>query len=126
MVSPRLLTIGGTLFGGFFLTVILSLFVWTITTHYPPTPDRPSLTPVSSVSDPCREDEGCWVWSTMGNRQRGVYVTTHPGRVTVSPCRYSRLRRMGLLDTDRTRPLKGDHRAFVYGCGDGGRWTLVY
>lgn len=58
----------------------------------------------------CQEDQACWVWSTHGNRQRGV-VLTDGRRVVVGPGRFARLDRTGRIDWRATPRLRGDHTA---------------
>jgi hypothetical protein len=54
----------------------------------------------------CHEDSPCWVWSKMGNKQRGVNVDGK--RLIVKPCTYAELARTHQLDIDTTEPLRGD------------------
>lgn len=65
----------------------------------------------------CAEDDACWVWSRMGNRQRGVYVARKHGvrHVVVGPCRFAHLAKRGKLDST-TPHLRGDAWAIRHGC----------
>jgi hypothetical protein len=65
----------------------------------------------------CHEDQKCWSWSTMGNKQRGIYVNNVPHRIVVTRCEYRALRMLDMIDRKRTPRLRGDHRArYAKGC----------
>jgi len=70
------------------------------------------------------EDEPGYMWSTMGNRKRGV-VTMHGTPMVVGPCKFARMMSAGTLRytvrvngrTYRTlSELPGDAWALAHGC----------
>lgn len=63
----------------------------------------------------CQEDAPCWNWATMGNHKRGVIVA-NSFDVLVSPCRYQRFMKLGLIDRKATPRLKGDKLAMRLRC----------
>jgi len=61
--------------------------------------------PATAAAAPCHEDQPCWVWSKMGNKQRGVYVD---GKLyVVMPCTYANLAHAHRLDKTNVK-LRGD------------------
>ncbi len=80
-------------------------------------------------SAPCHEDTSCWNWATMGDRTRGVRLTTGARvparyvravyasptgtRAVVGPCAFARMLRAGMIYYPRTERMRGDHTAIV-------------
>jgi hypothetical protein len=102
--------------------VALLLAVAVLTTSAPPSSAYVPPTGTSRIespSPPCVEDAPsmCWVWSTMGNRKRGVRL--HGTRYVVGPCAYARMwdrasRRV--KRALRAQYLRGDGYARRLGC----------
>ena len=80
------------------------------------------ITPTTSAAaEPaCAEDQPCWNWTQMGNRQRDV-VTVDGESMVVGTCRFQKLwyaKRIRYGGPGaRIEPLKGDAWARRYGCG---------
>jgi hypothetical protein len=79
----------------------------------------------------CEEDEPCFVWSKMGNLNRGVVVrkserkrqdcerTFKRGAIQVcvtDPCGFAYMWHRGIIDLKRTPRLRGDVWAMMHGC----------
>jgi hypothetical protein len=98
----------------------------------PPSPAKGSTVTMSLDAPECYEDQPCWNWATMGNLQRGVYVrNTAKARAVgvnpskqralrlwrvVTPCEFAYASHEGLLDTRKTKRLRGDLFAQRHGC----------
>lgn len=65
--------------------------------------------PVPAAPPRCQEDDPCWVWSTMGDRSRGISTLDGARNLVVGPCRFARLYRY--IDWSRTPQLRGDATA---------------
>ena len=66
------------------------------------------------ASPVCMEDQPCWTWSTMGNRERGVFIVGRAHRVIVNPCTFRRVH--ARIDWTRTLPMRGDYVARTTRC----------
>ncbi len=74
-----------------------------------------ALLAAAALAGGCAEDSPCWNWASMGNHRRGV--VTHRGTsLVVSPCRFQRLMRAGVVDYAASGPLKGDKLAMRVRC----------
>ena len=74
----------------------------------------------STASAACAEDQACWDWTQMGNRQRHV-VTVSGESMVVGTCRFQKLWYAERIRYSgpgrRIERLKGDAWARRYGCG---------
>lgn len=74
------------------------------------------VAPGADARTRCTEDSRCFVWSQMGNLQRGVYVSGRKRIRVVDPCAFAHLDFTGRIDWKRTRRLRGDAFARANGC----------
>lgn len=75
-----------------------------------------SFAPASyaAASPVCVEDDPCFRWDMMGNRERGIYIYGRTARVIVSPCGYARLH--ARINWTRTPRVRGDYSALHARC----------
>ncbi len=79
-----------------------------------------------SAAKTCQEDDQCWTWSTMGNKERGVILkpgvtcttrTSYNGtRCVVNAKQFCKLNKAKRIDWKRTERLRGDSFAKRKGC----------
>ena len=80
----------------------------------------PPSTAAAAPAATCTEDQACWDWTQMGNRQRRV-VTVEGESMVAGTCSFQKLwyaKRIRYSGPGRhIKRLKGDAWARRYGCG---------